>query len=606
MSRRSDLKRRQAYDAANAARIEADRLRTVGQPSEALATVDEALSTFRRQVEDDVSATPGLALAVMVRGDCLHDLGRDAEAWAALDESVRHHRWLVERAPFKYQHDLASSLDKRSVVESALGRDADVIASTQEVVVLLRQLMARHPDLYRGRMLLSLRSLAAGLRAADRIPEAVDVMQESAALERGLPTRASDLAETLTRLALLLRGLDRREEALGAAEEAAAIRGGLLEAGAEQSPRRAVRILHVHLALLSDFERRNEAAVRALEILDLRREIASAEPDEGVPELADWLRRVASMHLQLGRRHEALAASSEAVDLYRTLADADRPASVAVLARALSERAWSVNRLGHCQDGMATSGEAVTLARSISTLDADPFCLPDLLAVHAAHLASVGRVDEAQASADQALILFDGADAASAELRAKRRVALVNLSASLGLLGRPDEALATIEEALVLARNIPGTGPAPDQLTLARTLDNHACRLHGARRFAEVFDSVDEGEDLARRWVDRRPAVALPLLADLFAARALGLHRLGRDEEAASASEKSVALTRQLDISCPGEFDRELTIAFDRHAECLQALGRPDDARRLADEAATIRQRSRIEPQISHADLSWS
>ena len=115
-----------------------NRLSGLGRLEEALAAIEEAVTTYRQLAQARPDAfLPGLAMSLNNQSACLSDLGRREEALAAIEQAVTVYRGLAQARPDAFLPDLAMSLNNLADILSQLNRHNEASAIRREGISAL-------------------------------------------------------------------------------------------------------------------------------------------------------------------------------------------------------------------------------------------------------------------------------------------------------------------------------------------------------------------------------------------------------------------------------------------------------------------------------------
>ena len=185
----------------------------LGQPEEALAPSEEAVTIYRHLAAADPDAfLPDLPLALNNQAGLLAELGRLEEALAASEEAVaiRHDQAAASQDVFL--PDLAMALTNQSLHLSALGRLEEALAASEEAVTTYRHFAASHPDAFLPDLANALTNQSGRLAELGRLEEALSIIEEAAAIWHDQAATSPDaflpdLANTLINLSSCLAEL---------------------------------------------------------------------------------------------------------------------------------------------------------------------------------------------------------------------------------------------------------------------------------------------------------------------------------------------------------------------------------------------------------------
>jgi Tetratricopeptide repeat len=487
------------------------RLADVGQYSEALVAIEEAVELSRQLARVDPAAyEPGLANSLNNLSLRLAEIGRQPEASVAIEEAVERYRGLAGVNPAAYEAGLANSLNNHSNRLVEVGGHSEALAAIEKAAELYRRLAGVNPAAYEPRLASSLNNLSLRLAKVGRHSEALAAIEEVVHVRRrvaGLNPAAyePDLAISLNNLSLHLAGVGRHSEALAASEEAVERYrrlAGLNPAAYEPGLADSLNNLSLWLA---KFGRDSEALAAIEEVVHVRRRLARDNPAACEPDLAGSLINL-SVHLAPVRRYpEALAAIEEATERYRQLAAVNPAAHEPNLATSLNDLSVRLAGVGRYREALAASEEAVTLGRRLAGANPEVHRadLAMSLNVLSVRLVEAGRRPDALAAIKEAVGLYrrlagDNPDAHEPNLA----MSLNNLSVQLGEIERYAEGLAAVEEAVRLRRRLAGANPAIYRCDLAMSLNTLSAHLVKAGRPEEARSIGREAQDLRKSGCD--------------------------------------------------------------------------------------------------------
>jgi Tetratricopeptide repeat/Anaphase-promoting complex subunit 5 len=519
-------------------------LSATGQREEALAAIEEAVTTYRALTD---AFLPDLAMSLNNQSGHLADLGQREEALAAIEEAVTTYRALTQAHPDTFLPDLATSLNNLSNRLGDLGRREDALTAIEEAVTAYRALTQAHPDTFLPDLAKALNNQSNRLADLGRREEALTAIHEALTLRRALAQASPDaflpnLATSLNNQSSHLAGLGRREEALAAIEEAVTAYRALAQARPDSFLHYLAGSLNNQSVQLSALGRWGEALAAIEEAVTAYRALAQAHRDTFLPDLAKALNNQSNRLADLGQREDALAAIEEAVTAYRTLAQARPDAFLPDLAMSLNNQSVQLSALGRREEALAAIDEALTLRRALAQARPDAF-LPDLamsLNNQSLRLADLGRQEEALAAIEEAVTAYRAlAQARPDAFLPELAISLNNQSLRLADLGRQEEALAAIQEAVTAWRTLAQASPDAFLSHLATSLNNQSSCLANLGRREDALTAIEEAVAIRRALADARPDAFLPSLATSLSNLARLLSELGRHAEAESAEREA-------------------------------------------------------------------
>jgi tetratricopeptide (TPR) repeat protein len=166
------------------------------------------------------------------------------------------------------------------------------------------------------------------------------------------------------------------------------------------------------------------------------------------------------------------------------------------------------------------------------------------------------------------------------------------LSIRLSKLGRHGEALAVIEECVGLARKLGRGVSETHNIILAQSLCNLSNYLSDVQRHDDALAAIEEAVGLMRKFANDRPAAHNWELAHFLINFSLKFRDLSRFEDALDPVLKAVQLGRELVGDGPpeatGQFRLDLQNSLQQMWECLEMLGRHEEARAARKEEAIL------------------
>jgi tetratricopeptide (TPR) repeat protein len=303
---------------------------------------------------------------------------------------------------------------------------------------------------------------------------------------------------------------------------------------------RALTSLGIHLSWLG---RRDEALTAAQEAVEILRQLAIRNPTDFKPELAASVSSFGRRLAEVNRHEEAVIVAEDSVAMYRSLSAANPAVFESELSLALDKMAGSLKVLGRFAEAVAAAQEAVQILRRLTVTRPAVFepDLAPLLSNLSIALNGIHRHEEALAGAEEAVELYRKLAAANPAMFAlDLSRSLRNLGSYLAQQDRGDEALAALDEALEINRMLAAADSIACEPDLASTLGMHAwIRVILKIELSEALDSIRESVKISRRWYDRSPEVfsdilhiALDLAVDVLAA-------LGRGQDAMRVAQRA-------------------------------------------------------------------
>jgi tetratricopeptide (TPR) repeat protein len=209
---------------------------------------------------------PDLASSLNNQSNRSSQLGRREEALAAIEEAVTTYRRLADARPDAFLPDLAGSLNNQSLRLADLGRREEALAVIEEAVTTYRRLAEARPDAFLPDLAGSLNNQSLRLADLGRREEALAVIEEAVAIRRRLAEARPDaflpdLASSLNNQANMLSELGRREEALAVIEEAIQLVLPMLERARYMLPDSGLRLVQRYLELCEQVEREPDEEV---------------------------------------------------------------------------------------------------------------------------------------------------------------------------------------------------------------------------------------------------------------------------------------------------------------------------------------------------------
>ncbi|WP_346122644.1 tetratricopeptide repeat protein [Micromonospora coerulea] len=546
---------------------------------------------------DPLRYGPRLAEALVTRSHQVSGLpGSTARRTASAEEAVALYRRLERDQPGRHLAGLARALVAQATVPDG-HTVASAMAQGREAIGYVQDAGDREALLVLAE---ARRLVATSLHATGAVREALRLaLSAQATWRRCAPVRAAErmgLARTLIAIGDCQGALGRPEEALAAHQEAMnlyrelslhkqsrwRLTGQVAAAGLAESLT-AVGRWEDALALAEEFRGDLETwfwlRLQSLQARSM---------------LGRLLRTVAYCREALGEPDAALRAAEEAVDHQRWLVENGLAGSRSDLAAALRTYGGLLLRSGEPEAGADRVAEAVETARGAS----DAELAWALIALAVARM-SAGQWDEVEPLLDELVpVCRRRADELPEVFQPLlvRGLAMVVAMTAFDLLavdGRPAaplldrvaglDGVTAGREAVALARQLAEADPRH------RELLGHA--LFGLERAVNRTGDVREAAELLRECVALRrelfaedPAAHRSDLAQALGNLGNRLHALGRLAEALPAHEESVALIRAADSGLP---PAEAVAPLRNLARTLAALGRPEEAERIAAKAET-------------------
>lgn len=327
----------------------------------------------------------------------------------------------------------------------------------------------------------------------------------------------------------------------------------------------------------------------------------------GPVEQASWHTKLSLRQARAGDRAEALSSARAACELLRA-APAGRGAERDYeLATALNVYGNLLRDIGQPDAAQSAVEEAVSICRRRVAARPDKF--EQLLALSLSNLAgqsvALGRLDEAVATASEALALLR--DVATGDIGDDAGLGdgLLNLGAVLAQQGRPLDAVAMGRNAYGIFSRLAAAEPTtylPEQAHAASELGAWLLRAgHRADAVVLMREAVTVRRDLVRRNRDRY----LPELAGSVHNLGNALADVGALQDALASSAEAVSIYRRLAEALPAAYVPRLAVALQTHVTKLASLGRPDDALVAAEECIALRRRlAAAHPQRYEPDLA--
>ena len=382
----------------------------LGQPEEALAPNEEAVTIYRHLAAADPGAfLPDLPLALNNQAGILAELGRLEEALAASEEAVAISRDRAAASPGDFLPKLANDLKNESLHLSALGRLEEALAASEEAVTTYRDFAASHPDAFFPDLANTLVNQSGRLAELGRLEEALSVIEEAAAIWHDQAAASPDaflpdLANTLVNLSGCLAELGRLEGALSVIEEAVATYRHLAATHTDAFLPRLAMALYSQSVCLMDLGRPATALAVIDQAVTISRDLAAARPDASLPGLANALNYEALLLASVGRLEEAAAEIGEAVTVYRPLAAAHPDAFLPELAMALFSQSGCLTELERPEEALAAIEQAVAINRDLAAAGARESVsrLASSLELEAVILSALGREGSATQAGEEA------------------------------------------------------------------------------------------------------------------------------------------------------------------------------------------------------------
>lgn len=481
-----------------------------------------------------------------------------------------------------------SNLAQRAYLYCALavrlihaGRRDEANKAAMRGFVLYQQL-GTASSTYEADFVGSLINLGGTLAEVGRQGEALVVLRGAVEIERRQAAATGHeprLATALTSLSVLLSDLGRYEEAYSAAAQAVQLFRSV--SGREPDLVHALTCLG---PVLSRLGREEEALAAGQEAVVLCRRLATMNPAVYEADLAMSVITLSSVLSQVGRHNEALAPAQEAVEVYRRLAATSPAAFEPRLASALIQLSAALYNDGEREMALVTMRGAADIQESMASDNpaAHGRHLVTALAGLSEMLANLGREGAAVAVAEELVAAARWLAAADpAAFEADLAVALHDVSVDLSAIGRRQDAAAAAAEAVEVYRRLTAKNQTSFRPRLAKALCNLGSKLSGS---GEALVVTDEAVAVYRSLIDANPGEHEDDLCEALCQFAWARSALVVElDEALSAAQESVAISRRLAERLPEAFAGTFVRANVAVAEVLDALGRSDEADEVWD-----------------------
>ncbi|WP_053651319.1 SAV_2336 N-terminal domain-related protein [Streptomyces sp. XY431] len=394
------------------------------------------------------------------------------------------------------------------------------------------------------------------------------------------------------------------EQALAAANEGVEI---LRDLAPDAEHQLSVRFLEALLVLGQRYRAlgENDSALAAdLEALDVHRGLDPTALT-GLDELAEaHLGRTAE---SLGRRELAesdIATAADSVARLRSLPADGRPVPEPGLAAALNELAAAYARADRTDDALVNAEESVALYRQLAEAGTpEPKGHADALRTLSLALADSQRLTRAIAAVEARIEILRGLGTDGAAHLLDLADALDDLALQLTEVGRTTEALPAAEESVALGRTVVGEDLA-SRRALAWSMDTLGSCLRLLSRHEEAVALGQECIAMARGLVAAGDDARVPFLADQLLNTGLQTERLGRDSEALTLVQESVAVLRESADDDPAVKDLMVGRAMRQLCRLLSKAERHSESAAVAEEqVALLRSRVAAEQPGALQDL---
>ncbi|KAJ6487760.1 hypothetical protein C8R45DRAFT_1213793 [Mycena sanguinolenta] len=544
----------------------------------ALRVVETIVSLSRNLARSYPQYTPVLAAA-------LHDRAFGfppkftPEAYVA-EESIALYRNLAARNPNKYGAPYGHALHNLSARLFSLGQyESALLASFEE-----SRMRRRLPD--KDGLATCLDQLSRCFIARGKMNDALSAAEEAVRIRRKLAEEnmswefESRLADSLNSLSCCL-SLEPRQSsnALEAAREAVSVQRGLArDSPAEMFNSRLGIFLYNFSVGLSGAGRHEEALRAAEEMLKLH--IGREDGDRALA-----LSRVASCLRAAGKPVEALETAKNCLDVVRRLMAAGRTHKFGIqrAKTQLAESLFTISFAFPAAEALEVARDSVAIFRQLSKLSSPALntALARALLQLSTLLLTLGKDDEALRIAVEAAQISCGLakDCYSA--------CLYHLSLCLHTVGKREQGLDSAQHCVELRRELAreyGTWQFKEKL--ADALFNLSLYFSSPAALQIVREAIELQRELVEHLPSEKFGKRLGDGLQNLAAHAL---LAGQVEDALSAAEESVSLTRKLAETSPVEHNPGLVNMLYTYANILSERGRHQDGYIAIVEADVMR-----------------
>jgi tetratricopeptide (TPR) repeat protein len=350
--------------------------RHLGKPAEALAKVEQALSTYRKlATEDDEQYSPDVAMTLHNLG-FLHDKqNHGIEAIRAYDEAIRIRRNLVKNDAESHILELAGTLNNLAACLMKRLEFEQALPILEEARTLSEKLTKNNPARLVPELGDTLHLLGCLHEKEDRLEQAQSDYEKASHLRRRLANERPEeflrsAAETLHELALLHRNQDRFKEAATAFDEALTMCRKMAEISS--APCEVMATVLFNFGELFTKQDPDQARQHYHKALEIYRRLAKAVPAKYLPEVADTLDRIGALHFEEHRADEARKHYSEALDIYRSLAEQQPDVYMESVAETLV-RKGTLQLQNQAKEALQAFEEALKIYRGLFATQPDRF-----------------------------------------------------------------------------------------------------------------------------------------------------------------------------------------------------------------------------------------
>ena len=435
-------------------------------------------------------------------------------AWTGLPDPVRRRLERAWPADLEYLAEVASQLSETGQQCYRDGQPAEAVGPTQGAVAIRRRLATLAPIRHEAPLATALSNLGVFLFALGEHQQALAATTEAVDSYRRVASRddryREDLASALNNQGNRLAAMGRLDQALTATQEAVRLRRDLAAARPDLHLGDLAGSLNNLGVRCNELGQTEEAVRWAKESVGIRRRQldehttsttieAVAATDALRAELASALNNLGAAQASAGEKQMAIDATREAADLYRVLTRHRPQRHLLDLATTLSNlgsQEWEHQRPRPAE---ATAEQAVLLFEELA--QDNPGVRGELATALnnlGVYRAANGKNTEALRAARSAVALSRQLAQANQGFREDLAIALNNLGTRLAENAKPGDALTCAEEAVALMEELHHAFPQRYHRDLIDCLTNLTNRLIEADCYGEAERRRSQAQRLRR------------------------------------------------------------------------------------------------------------